>query len=628
MRIRLLLLCVGVALALPAGAVASTVRYVSTTGKDSGACASSACKTIKYAIGQAVAGDTISIGPGTFEEGEIKVEGKALDFVGAGAGTASTYEPAYDTFIDGAKDSGATLTDTAGGSFSDFRIEGGVSAQFGDYGTLPALYLSAGSSGGSVSYTLEEIVATEPPAPTVPPIEELDSYPAVMFRDSSPATVTDTATVTGLTVSESESGLSAEGTTLTVSHSAFMGATPLRGVGLGIYEGSATVTETDTSGGNVGVGVTESSLTAARDDFAGSYEGLAVESLENSHPADATVRDSLIEALPTTGVDESAGAVVGADDRNGDAAHLLAVGSTLVGYGKGASAGLRLFAYTSGYTATARLANTIAYADDPTAPNAASDIFAEGSGVATVTAASSSFSTAKTEQGATITAPGSTGNIAGYPGFTNPAAGEFTLTSASPLLERGDPSQVESGELDLVGNPRIEGGCRSGHAPDIGAYELALGVACPSSAGSSPGGITNIPTKAAVAKPTISALSFSAPRRASRRGKHAKHAKGGLLTFTLDETATVKLVIERELTGYLRKRACIATAKSKSRPRSCKLITPLSSIEVSSKVGTNKVTIPNVKLLGHMKAGHYKLVVTAVSSGGVSAPQTVAFKLS
>ncbi len=626
MRCRLILLCLTAALALPANALASTTRYVSTTGSDKGSCSPAACKTIAYAIGQAAAGDTISIGPGTFEEGELKIEGKALDFVGAGAGTASTYEQAHDTFIDGAKDEGPTITDTAGGSFSDLRIEGGVSTEFSNYGTRPALDLLTASSG-SFSFALSEIVATEPPPPTPPPEEDVYNYAAIWMRNFAKG-ATSTVTITGLTVVESESGVFSENTALTLSHSTIVGFG--RGEGLEL-EGGATVSDTSVTGGAVGANLQPGATSVLRDTIAGNQDGIVLEALNGASTSTATVRDSLVEALPSAGVENPSGAEVIASNNPGAAAHLTATGSTFVGYGKGVRSGIRVVAEPND-TATAQIFNTIAYGEDPTAPAAASDIFAEGPGTATVTAATSSYSTAKAEQGATITTLGSAGSIAGDPDFTNPAKDEFTLTSTSPLLERGDPSKVLSGELDLAGNPRIDSDCRLGHAPDIGAYELPLGNLCPVSGGSSAGTGSGAPgtgSKAAMTGVTISKLSFSAPRRATGRGKHAKRAVAGKLTFTLNQAATVKLVLERESVGHLKKSACLAKTKSKSKPKSCKLVAPVSSIELSGRTGMNTVAIPSLKLLGHMKAGRYRLVVSAIGPSGVSsAPQTVAFKLS
>lgn len=59
----LLLVATGAAISASA-----TTRYVSTHGNDSGNCASSACRTISYAVGQSVAEDTIKVAGGTYAE--------------------------------------------------------------------------------------------------------------------------------------------------------------------------------------------------------------------------------------------------------------------------------------------------------------------------------------------------------------------------------------------------------------------------------------------------------------------------------------------------------------------------------------------------------------------------------
>jgi parallel beta-helix repeat protein len=46
----------------------SPTRYVSPSGADAGTCTSSPCRTISYAVGQASAGDVVSVGAGTYHE--------------------------------------------------------------------------------------------------------------------------------------------------------------------------------------------------------------------------------------------------------------------------------------------------------------------------------------------------------------------------------------------------------------------------------------------------------------------------------------------------------------------------------------------------------------------------------
>jgi hypothetical protein len=66
----------------PAGA--ATVRFVSTTGVDTGNCTLSPCLTIGYAITQSVSGDTISVAAGTYAE-RVVID-RSLKIVGAGVG--------------------------------------------------------------------------------------------------------------------------------------------------------------------------------------------------------------------------------------------------------------------------------------------------------------------------------------------------------------------------------------------------------------------------------------------------------------------------------------------------------------------------------------------------------------
>jgi hypothetical protein len=73
---------VGVAGAIGSAAHAATTRQVAKSGADTGNCTTSPCLTITYALGQAVAGDTISVAAGNYHE-TVDIE-KAVKLVGAG----------------------------------------------------------------------------------------------------------------------------------------------------------------------------------------------------------------------------------------------------------------------------------------------------------------------------------------------------------------------------------------------------------------------------------------------------------------------------------------------------------------------------------------------------------------
>ena len=76
---------------------ADSGRYVATTGTDTGTCKKSAapCRTINYAVSQAVAGETVRVAAGTYPE--LVTVDKGLTFLGANAGKRAGLSPAVRT---------------------------------------------------------------------------------------------------------------------------------------------------------------------------------------------------------------------------------------------------------------------------------------------------------------------------------------------------------------------------------------------------------------------------------------------------------------------------------------------------------------------------------------------------
>lgn len=75
------------------------------------------------------------------------------------------------------------------------------------------------------------------------------------------------------------------------------------------------------------------------------------------------------------------------------------------------------------------------------------------------------------------------------PGFSNPAAGDYTLTAGSPLIDAGDPADPPAGALDLNGSPRaLKGSCAAGVRRDIGADEFSPDCVDAPPDGGGPGG--------------------------------------------------------------------------------------------------------------------------------------------
>jgi parallel beta-helix repeat protein len=116
-RLHLTFVCAAViALVITAGAgAAGTTRHVSPTGTDAGDCTASPCRTISYAVGQANAGDTISVAAGTYAE-SVSVT-KTLKLIGHDAtiDAAGQISPPNAIVISGA--------DAAGTLVSGFTVE-------------------------------------------------------------------------------------------------------------------------------------------------------------------------------------------------------------------------------------------------------------------------------------------------------------------------------------------------------------------------------------------------------------------------------------------------------------------------------------------------------------------------
>jgi hypothetical protein len=138
MTIRKALLSAGVAVwvagapANGAHAVGVTVRFVSPTGSDVGDCSVNPCKTIGYAIGQSLSGDTIHIAAGTYPE-HLTVD-RSLTLNGAGAGS---------TVIEGSgTGTGMTIgssSDSLVVSVSGLRIQDGMASAGGGLSSVPGM---------------------------------------------------------------------------------------------------------------------------------------------------------------------------------------------------------------------------------------------------------------------------------------------------------------------------------------------------------------------------------------------------------------------------------------------------------------------------------------------------------
>ena len=145
--------------ATPAFATGTT-RYVATTGTDSGDCSdqNNPCATVGYAVGQASAGDTISIGAGTFDDTDVSTSLSNLTFEGAGAtgqnetdlDATSTSAPALALSGTGDIVENLALSTDDNGIGGALNVGGGGSVQANDIAITTAP-TGAGTDGIDVS---------------------------------------------------------------------------------------------------------------------------------------------------------------------------------------------------------------------------------------------------------------------------------------------------------------------------------------------------------------------------------------------------------------------------------------------------------------------------------------------
>ena len=158
--------------AAPVGAATATL-YVATSGTNSGNCQTTACATIGYALTQGAAGDTISVGPGTFDESQLVLT-YPVTIEGTGSGSTTidvtTPLPACTTANYNAAEfvaftiNGATTCGLPGASAGSYALTGVTLEGIGGVTTGPSLTpflvsLDGLPSGTSVNLTGDAFIA-------------------------------------------------------------------------------------------------------------------------------------------------------------------------------------------------------------------------------------------------------------------------------------------------------------------------------------------------------------------------------------------------------------------------------------------------------------------------------------
>jgi hypothetical protein len=309
------------------------------------------------------------------------------------------------------------------------------------------------------------------------------------------------------------------------------------------------------------------------------------------------VRDSLV----TTG---ATGAVAAAQIQgdNGFPVVFDAVGSTFIGRGDSQAAVLARRTSDMSPALTVTLRNSVARAESSTG----FDLLADR---ATIDVDFSSFNTRSLVNGGLAAEAGSVGNVAGDPLL----AADYSLQSGSPLVDRGDPSALLPGELDLAGATRsIDGNGDCAAAPDIGAFERpdACPAASPSPAAPSPNlapALTNVGVTNKVFAP-VGKVGATRVKRGTR------------FRYTLSEPARVRIRIERVLPGRVRvrgtRRTCVKPTARNRRARRCKRYRRVTTLVAEERAGRQSTAFTGRVRGRALRRGAYRARLVAFDALG------------
>ena len=575
------------ALALPAAANAA-VRCVGTSGGD----CTDTYATTADAVTAAVDGvDTVRFGAGTF--GPVDTP-KVLTFVGVGAGTVDSAAGA--TVIQQTTASQPGMRLRSGGTVRALRVQGGPS---------PATNSPAGTglefaptAGGDMTLSAIDVIATGgAPAPG------FSTGGAGFASGGSFTSGTKVATFTG-----GASLASSDPTAGGIGVYACCFQTNLTNTLIRSPAGAGLVASIDARTTLVGSTVegidaiqtqAPASLAVVRSRVAGVRTALTLRTTSGNGPTDALVRDSLFTAGPP---DALAAVQIQSDTQP---VAFTAVGSTFIGRGNAQAAIYAVRPADGSPALTATLRNSVARAES----SMGVDLWADRS---TIGADFSSFNSRMLDNGGDAPVPGSGTNLAGDPLL----AADYSLQPGSPLIDRGDPSALLPGELDLAGAARsLDGSGDCVAAPDIGAFERPdLCRPAPALPPNLPPELTDVSATNKVFAPVAKGGRITAAGR-TRRVK-----RGTRFRYTLSEPARVTITIERRLPGRLvrvgTRRRCVKPTERNRKARRCRRYRRVTRLVADKQAGRQTTPFTGRVRGRPLKPGAYRARLVAADALG------------
>jgi hypothetical protein len=664
--------CVGAFAVMFFGAQAAgaTTRYVATAahgGNNNGGanvCNNRAapCLTVRQAVSAASGGDTILIGPGRFPEA-VSATSKTLSFIGAGAGTTTSFNPATQTFVDAVGTiQPAFTTAKHSETFENLRMRGGEDAS-GDI--EPAISSTGGSSDPPLN--VDSSVLLQSTAVTMGGISAaLDVEGGTGGANVSVAHTAVDGYLGGVQVLGATGSLSITSSVILSPAPSVMIILPNEGA---VHSSRPVTIAGSLLTGLVGVNDTAQSTTVTHTVIKASAIG--IDYRDNGNGPTMTVRDTVIG--PAAGTLDKGILIVSTPPETLVPSIDLTF-DTILARSSTTAHGLDVVNALAGTQVHTR--NTILRAIDSGGGSGNDDI-ATGSQAINWDLGFTSYTQTS---GVGVPVPGSGTNFDVVPHFVDDAGTNLRLQPSSTLFDKGDATSVLPGETDVVGLPRVLAhSCGAVPKPDIGAFEspapscpaptvsltspangasfnqgqavtaaYTCAVASPAAISSCTGPTANgakidtstpgshtftvtaiandgasasATTTYTVKPPKPSLGKLHASHKSFREGsklatiakkKHKKPPVGTTLKFTLNTTATLKLVF-----GHKVKRPHHKT-KTKTD----------GTIKLTGHPGTDKITFQGRINKHHkLKPGTYTITITANNSTGKSKTRTIKFTI-
>jgi hypothetical protein len=216
----------------------------------------------------------------------------------------------------------------------------------------------------------------------------------------------------------------------------------------------------------------------------------------------------------------------------------------------------------------------------------------------------------------------------GDAGFADPLLGDYHLLPSSPLIDAGDPSTAQGGDLD--GNPLVVDGNGDGTARrDMGAFEFQTGVAGPGApppAGGA-GGSAPVDTQAPLigrfrATPSLFALA----RAATPVAAGVPH--GTRFRYTLSEQARITLTLRRAHPGRRAGGRCVRPSPRLRHAKPCIRYVGVGMLRRTGTQGANSIRFSGRIGRRALRPGRYRAVIAATdAAGNRSALRTATFRV-